>query len=69
MNPDDQPVQRGSNFATPDPEALKIEINTLMWMHLPGSTTLYRAEEIAGEVFDRIWSEWTPSEIQRGDSK
>lgn len=35
-------------------EALKHDINTLVWKHLPGSTTLKEADSIAVRIFDII---------------
>lgn len=37
---------------------LKVRINTLLWEVLPGITTLFRAEEIACDVFQSIHEEW-----------
>jgi hypothetical protein len=37
---------------------LKNEINNLLWMYLPDSTTIGRAEQIAVQVYGVIENEW-----------
>jgi len=41
----------------PEPEALKVRINTLLWEVLPARTTIGQAEEIACSFFQAIQAE------------
>ena len=44
---------------TPDPD-LKVEINNLLWKHLPDHAPLARAEAIAVYFHDIIYREYDP---------
>lgn len=51
-----------------DENALKVEINSFVWMHAPGHMTLEKADEMACKIFELFLAARSEQPTTRGQS-